>query len=178
MSLFTKPQTKVYWSEDPFLKRWTLSNRVSEWANIIFATVWWAVIKIIFPFQPHQKYNTSHSMKNLAPHSLLRSDDYATSSHYLIYTFLCERLGEYTVLVWTWEWKGWLKNGANTRYISDANGKARLSPEEMWENFPRTTESWIDQKQVFASYLKYRCNFFSRKWPLRLPERFFFSGSS
>ena len=48
---------------------------------------------------------TSHSMKNLAFHSLLRlKDDSCTSSHYLTYTFLLKRLGECTF--WAWDWKG------------------------------------------------------------------------
>ena len=48
---------------------------------------------------------TSHSMKNLAFHSLLRlKDDSCTSSHYLTYTFLFKRMGECTF--WAWDWKG------------------------------------------------------------------------
>ena len=44
---------------------------------------------------------TSHSMKNLAFHSLLRlKDDSCTSSHYLTYTFLLKRLGECTFRAW------------------------------------------------------------------------------
>ena len=47
----------------------------------------------------------SHSMENLAFHSLLRlKDDSCTSSHYLTYTFLLKRLGECTF--WAWDWKG------------------------------------------------------------------------
>ena len=47
---------------------------------------------------------TSHSMKNMAFHSLLRlKDDSCTSSHYLTYTFLFKRLGECTF--WAWDWK-------------------------------------------------------------------------
>ena len=47
---------------------------------------------------------TSHTMKNLAFHSLLRKDDYPTNSHYLTYTF-CLR-GWENVTFWPWEWKG------------------------------------------------------------------------
>ena len=49
---------------------------------------------------------TSHSMKNLAFHSLLRlKDDSCPSSHDLTYTFLLKRLGECTF--WAWDWKGY-----------------------------------------------------------------------
>ena len=48
---------------------------------------------------------TSHSMKNLPFHSLLRlKDEYCTYSHFITYTFLLKMLGECTF--WAWEWKG------------------------------------------------------------------------
>ena len=47
---------------------------------------------------------TSHSMKDLAFHSLLRWKMITTTnSHYLTYTFLLKWLGECTF--WAWEWK-------------------------------------------------------------------------
>ena len=45
---------------------------------------------------------TSHSVKTLAFHSLLRRKDDYTNSHYLTYLFIFDRLGERTF--WTWEW--------------------------------------------------------------------------
>ena len=57
---------------------------------------------------------TSHSMKNLTIHSLLRWEMIILpNSHYTTYAFHFKKLGECTF--WTWEWKAWLKASGWTR---------------------------------------------------------------
>ena len=73
--------------------RWLIRNQRREKGFILF-TPKWSISN--FPCSLIRTNITSHSMKNLAFHSLLRQmkDDYTTDSHYFIYTFCFERLGE------------------------------------------------------------------------------------